>query len=193
MQIYFLGSISALDKCASQYLKIIEILETSQHKVWYEHIIKRKPGEKDYYPVKEDSDYHDLTVNRIKYSDAMFAEVSYPTVNVGYEIAFALSIGLPVYAFYKDDTELPTMFKGNSDPNFKKFAYNDSNLKDLINTALDEWDMNASDQIVLPVSPIIRRYLNWVSKKFGVSRSTYVRSLIENKMLKDREYKKSFL
>ena len=189
MQIYFLGAISAINKAGGDYLKIIDLLEEAKHHVWHEHITKRAPNKRELYPVQGDKEYYQVTINRIKYADAMFAEVSNSTANVGYEIAFALGISLPVYAFYKVDANVPTMFLGAQDDNFHLIPYTSGTLPKLIDKVLEGLIEDSKDQLMIPSSPLIKKYLNWIVEKNSVSKSTFVRSLIEAKMLKDSDYR----
>lgn len=193
MQIYFLGAISALEKSAGDYIKMVDFLESRNNIVWHEHILNRLPDQKDAYPIKKDVDYYEIAINRIKHSDAMFAEVSYPTANVGYELAYALGICIPVHAFYKKGAQIPTMIAASSDPNLKLYEYDDDTIYSQLENALEDLSFRSLNQIVLPISEHVKKYLNWASNKYSVSRSTFIRSLIEAKMLKDKDYKKDYL
>ena len=193
MQIYFLGAISALDKSAADYRKIVDFLKDQRHIVFHEHVLERTPNQKTDYPIKNDSTYYETAINRIKHSDAMFAEVSYPTANVGYELAYALALSVPVYAFYKKGAQVPTMIKAAVDKNFKLYEYDEDSLAQHLELATEDLVAGSLSQIIVPLSEQVRKYLDWISVKHSVSRSTFVRSLIESKMLKDGDYKKTYL
>lgn len=59
----------------------------------------------------------------IRVCDALVAEVSVPSHGVGYEIAYALGLGKPVLALYREDRKVSKMLSGNPDPNLTLRAY----------------------------------------------------------------------
>ncbi len=63
----------------------------------------------------------------LKECDYVFAEVSTPSLGVGYEIATALNLGKKVICLFKKDTNLSAMLQGN--PNLTLISY--GNLKDI--------------------------------------------------------------
>jgi nucleoside 2-deoxyribosyltransferase len=66
-------------------------------------------------------------------SDAMIAEVTVPSVGVGYEICRALVKGIPVLCLHRPDAVVSAMVLGNPDPLMKVWAYpNEESLKKVI-------------------------------------------------------------
>ena len=59
----------------------------------------------------------------IQESDALIAEVSVPSHGVGYEIGYALGLGMPVLALYKAGRKVSKMISGNPDPNLWVMVY----------------------------------------------------------------------
>lgn len=59
----------------------------------------------------------------VKSADAIIAEVTQPSLGVGYEIAIAESLGIPVLALFKEDNNrrLSPMIDGN--PHLEVFRY----------------------------------------------------------------------
>lgn len=55
--------------------------------------------------------------------DALVAEVSTPSHGVGYEIAYALSLGKPVLCCYREGRQVSKMITGNSHPNIRVLTY----------------------------------------------------------------------
>lgn len=62
-------------------------------------------------------------VEWIRQSDALIAEVSTPSHGVGYEVAFALSLGKPVLCCYQQGRAVSKMITGNSHPNIAVKPY----------------------------------------------------------------------
>lgn len=181
MQIYFLASSTDSEELKSNYIKIAEVIKGKNHKVLQEEF--ENQSHKEYYKA---------TVNKIKYADAVFSEVSSSTANMGYEIAYALSISLPVYVFYKEELAAPKILAGCDNENLRLITYKQSNLKEVIEKALIDLQELETDYVMVPLSPLIKKYLDWVSQKKMVSKSTFIRSLIEAKILKDKEFKKDY-
>jgi nucleoside 2-deoxyribosyltransferase len=59
----------------------------------------------------------------IRQSDALVAEVSTPSHGVGYEVAFALSLGKPVLCCYLEGRAVSKMITGNTSPDLTVSAY----------------------------------------------------------------------
>ncbi len=55
-------------------------------------------------------------VNWLSSSDAAIAEISNPSLGVGYEIGYALNLGKPVLALYEKDLFISRMITGNQHP-----------------------------------------------------------------------------
>jgi nucleoside 2-deoxyribosyltransferase len=61
----------------------------------------------------------------IRSCDALVAEVSTPSHGVGYEVAYALSLGKPVLCIYRQGMPLSKMLSGNSHPSISVESYRD--------------------------------------------------------------------
>lgn len=70
-----------------------------------------------------DAQIHDRDLEWLKQSDLIIAEVSQPSLGVGYEIGRALEIGKPVICLYRNDSdrELSAMISGC--PDIRTFQY----------------------------------------------------------------------
>lgn len=113
MNIYFCGSIRGGRGLAETYAKMIEQL--GQHgKVLTEHL-----GSDDVIESKDrsmtDKEIHDRDMQWIIESDLLVAEVTVPSLGVGYEIGRALEMGKPVLCLFQPETEfhLSAMIAGS--------------------------------------------------------------------------------
>lgn len=99
MKIFFAGSIRGGREDKKIYAEIIEAL--SQYgKILTEHIGDQTlsvMGEE--LPVQQ---IHDRDINRLSESDVVVAEVTTPSLGVGYEIAKAEELGKNVLCFYRE-------------------------------------------------------------------------------------------
>jgi nucleoside 2-deoxyribosyltransferase len=56
---------------------------------------------------------YDRDIRRIVESDAMIAEVSMPSLGVGYEVGYALNVGKPVLCLSRSGMFISKMITGN--------------------------------------------------------------------------------
>ena len=61
----------------------------------------------------------------IRACGALVAEVSTPSHGVGYEVAYALSLGKPVLCVYREGQPISKMLTGNSHPTISVISYQD--------------------------------------------------------------------
>jgi 2'-deoxynucleoside 5'-phosphate N-hydrolase len=114
MNIYFAGSIRGGRVDKEIYLEIIRYLST-QGKVLTEHIgdpgldASGEDGPSDRYIYERDVEW-------LEAADAVVAEVSTPSLGVGYELGWAESHGKPILCLYRRQPErkLSAMVSGNS-------------------------------------------------------------------------------
>jgi 2'-deoxynucleoside 5'-phosphate N-hydrolase len=101
MNIYFCGSIRGGRDLAKTYEKIIMMLG-NYGKVLTEHLgSDEKIESKD--RILTDKEIHDRDLQWIVDSDMVVAEVTMPSLGVGYEIGRAIEMGKPVFCFFQPD------------------------------------------------------------------------------------------
>jgi nucleoside 2-deoxyribosyltransferase len=112
MKLFFAGSIRGGGGYGKVYRRIIALL-SSHGEVISEHPYDNGSPKKE--KGNADSTIYTRDTETIRLSDLVFAEVSHPSIGVGYEIAFAESIGIPVIALYHGGSEhrLSAMISGN--------------------------------------------------------------------------------
>jgi len=138
LNIYFAGSIRGGRDDADLYLKIINELN-GYGTVLTEHIGDdnlRDSGEQDL----SDKEIHDRDMDWIKASDIVIAEVTSPSLGVGYEIASAISLGKPIFCFFNSSrgTSLSAMIRGSN--KLEVIDYEDS--EEIINALQKIFDGN---------------------------------------------------
>ena len=126
MKIYFAGSIRGGRDEEKVYLKIIDYLGTfgevlTEH-VGYKNVEKSEKNYSDTYIFERD-------VSWLKSSDVMIADVTVPSLGVGYEIGFAETLDIPILCLYnpKNKKPLSAMITGNKKVIWKEY----NNLKDV--------------------------------------------------------------
>ncbi len=111
MRIYFSGAISGGRENAPIYEHIVAWLQARGHLVPSAHVadpavLSRESNLSPRQVYQRDVDW-------IEQSDGMVAEVSTPSLGVGYEIGYALSRGLPVLCLYRRGVFVSRMITGN--------------------------------------------------------------------------------
>ena len=113
MKIYFCGSIRGGRQLADDYQKIIEMLKL-HGQVLTEHLGSNQEIEtKD--RILTDVQIHDRDMNWVRESDMVVAEVTIPSLGVGYEIGRAIELGKPVLCLFRSglDFTLSAMISGS--------------------------------------------------------------------------------
>jgi len=121
MKIYFSGSIRGGRDDQERYAEIIAILKS--HGVVLTEFVGDASLSSAGTTSMKDADIYDRDVRLIRESDAVVAEVTTPSLGVGYEIAIAEQLGKPVLCLFYGTSErrLSAMIAGN--PNVKIAAY----------------------------------------------------------------------
>jgi len=130
MNIYFCGSIRGGRDLASTYAEMIAMLG-SYGRVLTEHLGSDEVIEaKD--RVLSDKEIHDRDLQWIVESDLLVAEVTVPSLGVGYEIGRAIEMGKPALCLFKQGSEytISAMIAG-SDKVEMKYYQSLEEVKDL--------------------------------------------------------------
>ncbi len=122
MKIYFAGSIVGGRENAQIYAQIVEYLLAKGHEVPSAHVAR--PDVLHWEKKNPPSLVYERDIGWVRESEVMIAEVSTPSMGVGYEIATALHLGKPVLCLYRQDSTVSKMILGNTEPNIGVKAYN---------------------------------------------------------------------
>ncbi len=121
MKIYFSGSISGGRDHAAIYPHMVARLQAQGHHVLSAHVADPAAleVEKD-LPPREVFERDTQWVNE---AEALIAEVSTPSLGVGYEIALAVQLDKPVLCVYRSGVRLSKMISGNTAPHLMVAVY----------------------------------------------------------------------
>lgn len=121
LKIYFSGSIRGGRSDARVYHDLVEYLKTFGE-VLTEHI-----GRLDLVDERElpPCQIHDRDMAWLKSADVIIAEVTTPSLGVGYELGRAVEMGKPIFCLYRknDDKRLSGMISGS--PGIVTVVYED--------------------------------------------------------------------
>lgn len=123
MQIYFSGAISGGRDDLSVYQHILAHLQAAGVVVPSAHVAD--PAVLSRESSVSPRDVYQRDIGWIEQSDAMVAEVSTPSLGVGYEVGYALHIAQPVLCLYRRGLFISKMITGNPAPTLVAAAYAD--------------------------------------------------------------------
>lgn len=125
MKIYFSASIAGGRKYLPIYKKIVAHLKKLGHEVLSEHIIRSDifSDEVRWAPKA----VFEQDIKWLDECDVVIAEVSNPSLGVGYEICYALNRGLKTLCVFQSGLSISKMITGNNSDNLYLFEYQDVN------------------------------------------------------------------
>jgi hypothetical protein len=137
MDIFFSGSIRGGRDDAALYREVIDMLE-GHGDVLTEHVGAEDVEAKEAAVGLSDGDIYQQDVAWLRQADAVVAEVTTPSLGVGYELGRAVAWGKPVLCLYRPtgDHELSAMVRGNDDVTVEEYA-EPGELKPVLATFFD--------------------------------------------------------
>ncbi|HEX2981690.1 MAG TPA: nucleoside 2-deoxyribosyltransferase [Anaerolineaceae bacterium] len=121
MFIYFACSITGGRQDQQVYGEITEALLGDGHEV--PTAVFSRPGAVELEQTVSAEDVFRRDMEWLKTCDALVAEVSTPSHGVGYEVAWALSLGKPVLCCYQRGRRVSKMITGNAHPCLRLSTY----------------------------------------------------------------------
>ena len=121
MNIYFACSITGGRREESVYQLIADGLLSDGHTVPTAHL--SDSNVMSFEEVVDPREVYARDINWIEDSHALIAEVSTPSHGVGYEIAYALSMGKPVLCLHQQARQVSKMITGNYHPGIRVSSY----------------------------------------------------------------------
>lgn len=186
MKVHFIGDLGGNKK---DYQSIIDIIKKHGNELVTDHSLSRSLKELE-AETPEDAELYAKKMSQwLKKADVVVVETTIPLLGSGYEIAVALQLGKPVVVLYRPDGKnTPHVLKGLESDKLQVIGYNDKNLEEALNLALDYATEQMDTRFNFFVSPSIVNFLDWISKKKRLPRAVYLRKLIEEDMRGNKEY-----
>jgi 2'-deoxynucleoside 5'-phosphate N-hydrolase len=128
MKIYFGGSISGGRQFLGIYQEIVSYLQSAGHQVLTEHVVR--PDVLEFEKQFTSEQIYSRDVHWLNQCDCLVAEVSNPSLGVGYEICYALRLKKPVLCLYQKGILLTRMLTGNTSPGFVVEEYASEGQRD---------------------------------------------------------------
>ena len=111
MKIFLAGSIRGGRQMQPVYRHIYDFLRSEGYDVLSWHVVDPGSGEKEAKMSEQEIYRRDISL--LKESGCLIAEVTVPSIGVGYEICRALEAGLPVLCVHGTDANVSAMLLGN--------------------------------------------------------------------------------
>ena len=137
MKIYFAGAIRGGRNDADRYLEIIALLR-AHGEVLTEHIGDPNLGEGG--EAHDDHWIHDRDLTWLKEADCLVAEVTTPSLGVGYEIGKVSEWGKPVLCLYRpgEGRKLSAMIAGSEKVTVREYQ-DVTNVARIFNDFFSDW------------------------------------------------------
>jgi nucleoside 2-deoxyribosyltransferase len=118
MKIYFSGSIRGGRQDAKLYRQVIDELKN------YGTVLTEHIGAKSIDHNKSDQEIHDEDMTWLRESDIVVAEVTTPSLGVGYEIGRAIEMGKQVICLYRSNNgnSISAMIRGCDELTFFEYG-----------------------------------------------------------------------
>ncbi len=130
-----------------------------------------------------DSGYK-ILLDKISQSELCLFECTRESFSLGFLIEKALEMEKPVIALGAKN-HLPQFIKSVESEKFQAVEYTKNNLVKVIKTAINAAALLSDKRFNFFVSSNMLAYINKMSKKLGVTKSTFIRNLIEEHKKKE--------
>lgn len=185
MKAYFVASVSGRGKYLNNYSKIVKVLKDSGTIVSENIIESSKEG---VYSLTDEQKvkYYKQVLKWISKADYVVAEVSYPSIGVGYEISLALEKMKPVIVLHEKG-DSPHFLKGINSEKLLIVRYKLDSLRKTLLDTIDSATEQMDSRFNFFISPKISNYLDWIARKKRIPRAVYLRRLIEKDIKKGKK------
>ncbi|MDI3540181.1 MAG: 2-deoxynucleoside 5-phosphate N-hydrolase [Methanolobus sp.] len=124
MKIFLSASIRGGRGLLETYMDILELLQRHGHEVLSFHVADPQLEEKE--SLMSEREIYERDMGFLTMSECVIAEVSTPSIGVGYEICRALQLGLPVLCLHPPYSRVSAMILGNRDERLSVRQYSSS-------------------------------------------------------------------
>jgi len=192
MKIYFSATITDDKSVKNRYKEIINVLKENDHDVYQYGSHKISPHELIHRSDNEIMKVYKELDNYLKNSDIYIAEISEPSIGIGYEISQAIVLKKPVLVlnFEKSKFHPLATIQGLKSKFITYKEYNLTNLKNILKDFLKLAKQKVDTKFILIISPEIDRYLEWAADFKRMHKAQLVRNAVEKEMESDSDYKK---
>lgn len=184
MKVFFNASIAGKNKYSKDYGIIIKAIKKLGHIVYSNHIMKNECDRKDLKLKKDYRKYSKLIKDLLSKSDLVVAEVSFPSIMVGFILHLALQQRKQVIVLYQNNPH--RILVGDASKLLTLKKYNPKQHHRLMSILKDFFNKNKEDSLNIRFNLMIDKTLNAMidrkSKAASISKANYIRNLIEEEI-----------
>lgn len=126
---------------------------------------------------KTNIEFYKKKIQHIKEADIIILECSFHSLSIGYIIEKALELNKPTIVLYLRDNQ-PYFLEGVEDEKLIIKSYNDKNLARILIEVFELAKERRDKRFNFFISPKLLNYLESTSKKYSITKSTFIRNLI---------------
>lgn len=192
MKIFFTASQRGKKLFLPYYEKIAQAIKQSRHTIVEDDLLTLKTDE--FYSKFEDNDrdafmeFYEGELEKIKNADINVFDCSFGSLSIGFIIEKSLEFNKPtVVLYYKD--HLPFFLSGIKDEKVIMMEYSDDTIDQVVEKSLKIASELRDKRFNFFISPELLNYLEITSKKEGITKSLFIRSLILEHRRKNAHHK----
>ncbi|MBI5613747.1 hypothetical protein HY947_02385 [Candidatus Gottesmanbacteria bacterium] len=181
MKVFFTASQRGQGEYGAKYKKIAEALEQHGYKLLDDDILTdssqsfysrlEKGGHKTY------EEFYKKKIRLIQEADLCVFESSTQSLSIGFVIEKALEFNKPVIVLFTEGNS-PVFIQGTSEEKLILHSYTEENIASVLKKVLLEAESLRDKRFNFFISPKLLEYLERVSKKQEITKSTFIRGLI---------------
>jgi len=183
MRVFFTASKQGRQYFDYYYQQIINILDCEGYKNINKGYLQKNnktvKKQQKKSTSKNYSDLNKLLIKEISNADICIFECSFQTLTIGYLIEKSLEMNKPVVGLCLEN-HVPDFLIGLEDEKFQLVEYNKDNLSGLLKKSILKANFLTNKRFNFFISSSMFAYLSKVSKKLSVTKSTFIRNLIED-------------
>lgn len=184
MKVFFVATPAGIRRYGAYYKRIAQAIEKLGHEHTCRFIIDFKESILN-MPEAEWGTHYQRVMKSLAGSDIVVLEVTVSSLTVGQLLQQAISLGKPIIALYTEGYNHSIFLGGTErvEAKIQVLEYVEDDLEQAVEDALDEAKDWLESRFTLVLTPPMRNYLDKIAES-GVSRSDYIRKLIQQDMQK---------
>ncbi|MFZ2206921.1 MAG: hypothetical protein WA061_06295 [Microgenomates group bacterium] len=190
MKVYFAASVRGFSFYSQEYKAIEDGLRGVKCNLttasYEKEEVKRFYDNLENGGLKAQNEYFNNTIETIKNSDVNIFECSSPSLGIGFQVERSLEYNKPTIILYLKG-HVPHFFAGTDNEKMLLKEYTVSTAKEVVESSIEEANHIADKRFNFFISPSLLTYLENTSKKMGITKSTFIRSLIVEHMRKSKK------
>ncbi len=153
-----------------------DLLNTSKNKFYDELQKGGREANVELYKIK---------MKNLQEADICLFECSTHSLSIGFIIQKALELNKPTIVLYYEEN-IPHFIVGVQDEKLIIRSYNEKNIETVLKEAIEEASELRDKRFNFFISPRLLAYLEQTSNEMGITKSTFIRNLIQEHMKKHK-------